>query len=272
MKATTSKYGKKTPYVFVAAGGSAAGPDDLKVGLVAVADRDFIWANPHGGLPWPSVEPDVEPRLVGCAVQHGVGVVVDADGDAGSRHVALVGVGEQRVELGGQLFGELVECGVGLVGLRRVLAQHVDERHRERVAVVVLGCLEGLRPPESGCLAGCPGLLDGLVAVLIGHVFLLPLGVERGMSFQHLVYVCCCMPQDEVFALAMRVKTSSHDTRLSNFSFGVTSTKDGNIIAYADKYVNTWLGLGHGNITFEGNLDFDISEIESIYEGDEDTQ
>lgn len=33
-----------------------------------------------------------------------------------------------------------------------------------------------------------------------------------------------------------------------------------------------WLGLGHGNITFEGNLDFDISEIESIYEGDEDTQ
>lgn len=35
---------------------------------------------------------------------------------------------------------------------------------------------------------------------------------------------------------------------------------------------STWLGLGHGNITFEGNLDFDISEIESIYEGDEDTQ
>lgn len=33
-----------------------------------------------------------------------------------------------------------------------------------------------------------------------------------------------------------------------------------------------WLGLGHGNMTFEGNLDFDISEIESIYEGDEDTQ
>ena len=35
---------------------------------------------------------------------------------------------------------------------------------------------------------------------------------------------------------------------------------------------STWLGLGYGNITFEDSLDFDISEIESIYEGDEDTQ
>ena len=28
----------------------------------------------------------------------------------------------------------------------------------------------------------------------------------------------------------------------------------------------TWLGFGYGNITFEDSLDFDASEIESVYE------
>lgn len=27
-----------------------------------------------------------------------------------------------------------------------------------------------------------------------------------------------------------------------------------------------WLGFGYGNITFEDSLDFDASEIESVYE------
>lgn len=32
----------------------------------------------------------------------------------------------------------------------------------------------------------------------------------------------------------------------------------------------SWLGFGYGNITFEDSLDFDLSEIESIYEDDEE--
>ena len=35
---------------------------------------------------------------------------------------------------------------------------------------------------------------------------------------------------------------------------------------------STWLGLGYGNITFEDSLDFDISEIESVYEDAEENQ
>ncbi len=30
-----------------------------------------------------------------------------------------------------------------------------------------------------------------------------------------------------------------------------------------------WLGFGYGNITFEDSLDFDISEIDSVYEDEE---
>lgn len=33
-----------------------------------------------------------------------------------------------------------------------------------------------------------------------------------------------------------------------------------------------WLAFGYGNITFEDSLDFDISEIESIYEHQEDNE
>ena len=33
-----------------------------------------------------------------------------------------------------------------------------------------------------------------------------------------------------------------------------------------------WLGIRDGNITFEDSLDFDISEIESIYEHQEDNE
>ena len=33
-----------------------------------------------------------------------------------------------------------------------------------------------------------------------------------------------------------------------------------------------WLAFGDGNITFEDSLDFDISEIESIYEHQEDNE
>ena len=33
-----------------------------------------------------------------------------------------------------------------------------------------------------------------------------------------------------------------------------------------------WLGMRDGNITFEDSLDFDISEIESIYEHQEDNE
>lgn len=32
----------------------------------------------------------------------------------------------------------------------------------------------------------------------------------------------------------------------------------------------TWLGLGYGNITFQDSLDFDISEIESVYDDNEE--
>ena len=35
---------------------------------------------------------------------------------------------------------------------------------------------------------------------------------------------------------------------------------------------STWLGLGYGNITFEDSLDFDISEIESVYEDAEENE
>lgn len=31
-----------------------------------------------------------------------------------------------------------------------------------------------------------------------------------------------------------------------------------------------WLGMRDGNITFEDSLDFDISEIESVYEDQEE--
>lgn len=34
----------------------------------------------------------------------------------------------------------------------------------------------------------------------------------------------------------------------------------------------SWLAFGYGNITFEDSLDFDISEIESIYEHQEDNE
>ena len=33
-----------------------------------------------------------------------------------------------------------------------------------------------------------------------------------------------------------------------------------------------WLGIRDGNIAFEDSLDFDISEIESIYEHQEDNE
>ena len=33
-----------------------------------------------------------------------------------------------------------------------------------------------------------------------------------------------------------------------------------------------WLGMRDGNITFEDSLDFDISEIESVYEDDVENQ
>ena len=33
-----------------------------------------------------------------------------------------------------------------------------------------------------------------------------------------------------------------------------------------------WLGIRDGNITFEDSLDFDISEIESVYEDEEENQ
>jgi len=33
-----------------------------------------------------------------------------------------------------------------------------------------------------------------------------------------------------------------------------------------------WLGIRDGNITFEDSLDFDISEIESVYEDAEENQ
>jgi hypothetical protein len=32
----------------------------------------------------------------------------------------------------------------------------------------------------------------------------------------------------------------------------------------------SWLGFGYGNITFEDSLDFDISEIDSVYEDKEE--
>ena len=35
---------------------------------------------------------------------------------------------------------------------------------------------------------------------------------------------------------------------------------------------STWLGMRDGNITFEDSLDFDISEIESVYEDAEENQ
>lgn len=34
----------------------------------------------------------------------------------------------------------------------------------------------------------------------------------------------------------------------------------------------SWLGIRDGNIAFEDSLDFDISEIESIYEHQEDNE
>ena len=36
--------------------------------------------------------------------------------------------------------------------------------------------------------------------------------------------------------------------------------------------VISWLGIRDGNITFEDSLDFDISEIESVYEDAEENQ
>ncbi len=35
---------------------------------------------------------------------------------------------------------------------------------------------------------------------------------------------------------------------------------------------SSWLGIRDGNITFEDSLDFDISEIESVYEDAEENQ
>ena len=81
-----------------------------------------------------------------------------------------------------------------------------------------------------------------------------------------------CFPntQDEVLIYNVRTPTSHLVfVCLSKNSFGVTSTKDGNIIAYAYKKVNTWLGIRDGNITFQDSLDFDISEINSVYDNNE---
>lgn len=37
-------------------------------------------------------------------------------------------------------------------------------------------------------------------------------------------------------------------------------------------YKTSWLGKRDGNITFDDSLDFDISEIESVYEDDKENQ
>jgi hypothetical protein len=33
-----------------------------------------------------------------------------------------------------------------------------------------------------------------------------------------------------------------------------------------------WLGFGYGNITFQDSLDFDLSEIESVYDNNDGEQ
>ena len=56
------------------------------------------------------------------------------------------------------------------------------------------------------------------------------------------------------------------DDKLRNILNNQTKTSD------SGKLKLIWLGIRDGNIAFEDSLDFDISEIESIYEHQEDNE